>query len=92
MFRIIDKDKIIYFTYQKDADNYLDFMKNGLKIIRVSGRTYYFNNGDRLTNVSLRGEKEQRYVLHTRTSRTVKSERLQRKHVECVNKLIEKCN
>ena len=92
MFRIIDKDKIIYFTYKKDADNYLDFMTNGLKIIRVSGRTYYFNNGDRLTNVSLRGEKEQRYVLHTRTSRTVKSERLQRKHIECVNKLIEKRN
>ena len=92
MFRIIDKDKIIYFTYQKDADNYLDFMKNGLKIIRVSGRTYYFNNGDKLINVSLRGEKEQRYVLHTRTSRTVKSERLQRKHVECVKKLLEKRN
>ena len=48
MFEVKDGRKTIYFTRQSDADNYNDYLQNGLKVIRTDNRTYYFNNGDRL--------------------------------------------
>lgn len=83
MIEIKDKHRIISFTHQKDADNYKDYLKNGLKVIRKDGRTYHFNNGDRLINVSLQGEENQRYVLHTR-NKTITSEKLQKKHIQAI--------
>ena len=85
MFEVKDKNRTIYFTRQKDADNYNDYLQNGLKVIRADGRTHYFNNGDRLINVSMQGEQKQRYVLHTR-NKTITSEKLQKKHIEAIRK------
>lgn len=82
MYEVKDKNKIIYFTNKTDADNYNDYLKNGLKVIRTQGKTYYFNNGDRLFDVSISDEKN--YVLETRTSRTVTNKKLQRKHLEAI--------
>lgn len=85
MFKVKDGKKIIYFTLQEDADNYNDYLKNGLKVIRVNDKTYHFNNGDYLINVSMRGEEKQRYVLYS-GNRRITSEKLQRKHIQVVNK------
>lgn len=85
MIEVKDKNRTIYFSRQADADNYNDYLQNGLKVIRTDGRTYHFNNGDRLINVSMHGEQKQRYVLHTR-NRTITSEKLQKKHIQAINK------
>lgn len=83
MIKIKDGNKIISFAHQIDADNYKEYLENGLKIIRKDSRTYHFNNGDRLINVSLQGEEKQRYVLHTR-NKTITSEKLQKKHIQAI--------
>ena len=85
MIVIKDKNKTIYFTRQSDADNYNDYLQNGLKVIRTDNRTYYFNNGDRLIDVSMHGEQKKRYVLHSGNG-TITSEKLQRKHIQTISK------
>lgn len=82
MYEVKYKNRIIYFTNKTDADNYNDYLKNGLKVIRSQDKTYYFNNGDRLFDVSISNEKN--YVLETRTGRTITSKKLQRKHLEVI--------
>ena len=84
MIEVREKNIIHYFIMQADADNYKDYLKNGLKVIRKDGRTYHFNNGDRLINVSMQGETRQRYVLHYRNGRTATSEKMQKKHIQAI--------
>lgn len=85
MFEVKDKNKTIYFSRKADADNYNDYLRNGLKVIRTDSRTHYFNNGDRLIDISMQGEQKKRYVLHS-GNRTITSERLQRKHIQAIGK------
>ena len=85
MIAIKDGNKTKYFSNQEDADNYNDYLQNGLKVIRTDSRTYHFNNGDRLIDVSMQGEQKKRYVLHS-GHRTITSEKLQRNHIQAINK------
>ena len=85
MIEVKDGNKTIYFAHQADADNYNDYLQNGLKVIRTDNRTYYFNNGDRLIDVSMQGEQKKRYVLHS-SNRTITSEKLQGKHIQAISK------
>lgn len=82
MYEVKDKNKVIYFTDKADADNYNDYLKYGLKVVRTQGKIYYFNNGDRLFDVSISNKKN--YILETRTGRTVTNEKLQRKYLELI--------
>lgn len=84
MIKIIDKNKVIYFANSKDANNYKDYMINSLKVVRISGKTYYFNNGDRLINVTFDNESPKKYVLVTRCNRRIISEKLQKKHITAI--------
>ena len=84
MVEVKDGNKTIYFTRQADADNYKDYLKNGLKVIRKDDRTYHFNNGDRLINVSMQGETKQRYVLHRSNGKQATSEKLLKKYIEAL--------
>ena len=79
-----DGNKTRYFANQADADNYNDYLQNGLKVIRTDGKTYHFNNGERLIDVSMQGEQKKRYVLHS-GHRTITSEKLQRKHIKAIS-------
>lgn len=83
MIKVKDGNKTIYFAHQADVDNYNDYLKNGLKVFRQNGRTYYFNNGDRLIDVSMQDEKEKRYVLHQR-NKTITSPKLQKKYIQAI--------
>ena len=85
MIAVKDGNKTRYFSNQADADNYNDYLKNGLKVIKTDSRTYHFNNGDRLIDVSMQGEQKKRYVLHS-GHRTITSEKLQRKHIKEISK------
>lgn len=82
MYEVKDKNRIIYFFNKTDADNYTDYLQNGLKITRTQRRTYYYNNGDRLINIGIGNEK--RYILETRTGRKITSEKLQKKHIAAI--------
>ena len=84
MFEVKDGNKTIYFTRQADADNYNDYLQNGLKVIKTNNRTHYFNNGDRLIDVSMQDEQKKRYVLRSR-HRTITSEKLQKKHIQAIS-------
>ena len=87
MFEVKDgkRNRIIYFSRKTDADNYNDYLQNGLKVIRTDSRAYHFNNGDRLIDVSMQGEQKKRYVLHS-SNRTITSEKLQRKYIQAISK------
>lgn len=82
MYEVVDKNRRIFFTNKTDADNYTDFINNGLKVIRKQGRTNYFNNGDRLIDVSYNDKKA--YVLVTHTGRRITSVRYQKKHIAVI--------
>lgn len=83
MYEVVDKNnRRILFANKADADNYVDYMHYGLKVIRVQGRTYYFNNGDRLIDASYLGKKI--YVLKTRTGERITSEKLQKRHIAVI--------
>lgn len=83
MIEVKDGKKIICFVNQVDANNYIDYLKNGLKVIRIDNRTYYFNNGDHLIDVTMNGTFK-KYVLRS-GNKTVISEKLQRKHIQVIN-------
>ena len=85
MIEVKDKNITIYFAHQKDANNYIDYLKNGLKVIRASNREYRFNNGDIMYDVSMKNDKIKRYVLHS-GNRRITSEKLQKKHIEAISK------
>lgn len=83
MYEVKDKNKTIYFIKKVDADNYIDFLKNGLKVIRKSNTTFYFNNGDRLIDVSLKHDKTY-FVLITSSGKHISSVKLQKKHIAAI--------
>ena len=85
MIAVKDGNKTKYFANQEDADNYNDYLQNGLKVIKTNNRTYYFNNGDRLIDVSMQDEQKKRYVLRS-GHRTITSEKLQKKHIQAISK------
>lgn len=82
MYEVVNKNRRIFFSNRADADNYTDFMNNGLKVIRKQGRTHYFNNGDRLIDVSYNDKKA--YVLVTHTGRRITSVSYQKKHLAVI--------
>ena len=84
MIEVREKNIIHYFSRQEDADNYNDYLQNGLKVIRKDNRIFYFNNGDRLIDVSLPAEVKKRYVLHRHDGRKATNEKLLKKYIEAL--------
>jgi hypothetical protein len=71
------------FVSDRDYYNYLDYMENGLKIVRQENRATYFNDGSLLTDISLKDETPKRYVLH-KNNRTFKDMKYMKQYVELV--------
>lgn len=69
------------FMAERDYLNYVDYMENGLKVVRKECRAVYFNDGAILTDVSLKGESPKRYVLH-KEGKKFKDTRYTKKYVE----------
>ena len=86
MIEIKEGNKTIWFADQKDADGYTDYLQNGLKVIRKDGRTFYFNNGDTLIDISLPAEENKRYILHYRNGKKATCEKLQKRHIQAIAK------
>lgn len=83
MIKVKDKNKTIYFANKKDADNYNDYLQNGLKVTRKDGRTYHYNDGSKLIDISMQGETRKRYVLH-HSNKRIASEKLQKKYIQAI--------
>lgn len=80
-FEIKHNNTIHYFCKKVDADMFCDYLNNGLKVIKKDEKSYLFNDGSRLTDVSLPNETPARYVLTTRNRRTIFSHRYMKKYL-----------
>lgn len=81
MYEVKDKNKTYLFSNKTDADNYIDYLQHGLKCISQKDRTYCFNNGARLIDVSLYGTNNEKFVLHY-NNKCIVSKTLQQKYIK----------
>jgi hypothetical protein len=81
MYEVKDKNKTYLFSNKTDADNYIDYLQHGLKCISQKDRTYCFNNGARLIDVSLYGTNNEKFVLHY-NNKCIVSKTLQKKYIK----------
>lgn len=72
-----------YFAHGQDYKNYLDYIENGLKIVRRSGNTYYFNNGAIVHMVKDLAENTFKPVLHLR-NKTIRNGKQLTKYTELI--------
>lgn len=80
MFRVDTKKGYKLFTYEEDANNYKDFLENGLKIVGKSCGGWLFNDGSILFDTSIKGATNKTYYLK-QENRGIKSERLLKKYI-----------
>lgn len=80
-----------YFSDKKDADNYIDYMKNGLKVVGKSIGCWKFNDGSLMSDVTMRGETKKKYVLHKcgLGGGRITSERLQKKYIKALEEYLK---
>lgn len=81
VYEVKDKNKTLLFSNKTDADNYIDYLQHGLKCIAKKDRTYCFNNGARLIDVSLYGTNNEKFVLHY-NNKCIVSKTLQQKYIK----------
>lgn len=80
MFRVETKTGYKIFAHEEDATNYIDFLENGLRIVRKSCGGWLFNDGSILLDVSIKGTPNKIYRLK-QENRLIKSERLLKKYI-----------
>ena len=80
MFRVNTKNGYKLFAHEEDANNYKDFLENGLKVVRRSCGGWLFNDGSILFDVTMKGSVNKKYALKI-GNKTITSERLQRKYI-----------
>lgn len=83
-YKIETKKYIIKF-YDKEAYSvYLDFINNGLKVVRKAYNTYHFNDGSRFLDVpAMNGLKAVR-VLTDRHNKQFRNERYFKKYLQAI--------
>lgn len=89
MYKVKDKNKTLLFSNKTDADNYIDYLQHGLKCISQKDRTYCFNNGARLIDVSLYRTNNEKFVLHCNDGRTATNKKFIKKYIECLKKEVQ---
>lgn len=70
---------------EEDANNYRDYLKNGLKVVRKSCGGWLFNDGGLLFDVTMKGSAEKKYILH-KENKSIQSARLLKKYIAVLNK------
>lgn len=84
MFRVDVKNGYKLFSRKEDADNYKDYLANGLKLIGTSCGGWLFNDGSILFDITLPGSKDKNYSLH-RDNQSITSPRLLKKYVALIS-------
>jgi len=62
-------------------EDFNDYRKNGLKIVKKEERTWYFNNGDILYDVSAHDAFPKRYLLEPKFGKMITNKVAQMKHI-----------
>ena len=83
-FTVQTKNSTITFYNETNYKNYLDYLQNGLKIIRKSGYSYHFNDGSRFLNMPSQNGLNQVRILRDRNNKQFKNERYFRKHLQLI--------
>ena len=81
MFRVDTQNGYKLFVKEEDANNYKDFLENGLKIVRKCCGGWLFNDGSILFDISIPGTKKKTYSLK-QGNKNIKSEKLLRRYIE----------
>ena len=86
MIEVKDGKVTHYFVNKTDADNYIDYMENGLRVVGKSIGCWKFNDGSLMSAVTPKGVTEKSYVLHKHgfSGGTITSERLQKKYIKAL--------
>lgn len=74
------------FFWKEDAENYKDFLENGLKIVRQSCGGWLFNDGSVLHDISIGINKK--YVLR-KGNKTYNALRYQKKYIEVLKSYLQ---
>ena len=74
----------IFFNQERER-NFIDFIENGLKLIKKENKIYTFNNGCRLVDISINDGQPARYILHDEIgSKTYEAERYLKKYIALI--------
>lgn len=84
VFTVQTKKSTITFYNEANYKNYIDYLQNGLKIIRKSGYSYYFNDGSRFLDVPAQNGLNAVRVLIDRNNHQFKNERYFKKHLQAI--------
>jgi hypothetical protein len=83
-FKVTTSKTTIVFAHKEDYINYLDYINNGLRVVRKLNNTYYFNNGSRLIDAPARNLIPTTRVLITRTNERYTNEKYLRKYLQAI--------
>lgn len=83
-FTVTTKNSIITFMHESDYNNYMDFVNNGLKVIRKKDTSYIFNDGSRFLYVPAHNGMNEVRVLTDRHNKQFKNEKYFKKHLQTI--------
>jgi hypothetical protein len=86
MYKVRVNSKTICFQNKEDADNYNDYLKNGLKVVKKEDRTWYFNNGDVLYDVTAPDDFPKKYLLEPKFGEMITNKVVQLKHIFLIDR------
>ena len=83
-FTVKTKKTIIIFMNESDYNIYMDFVNNGLKVIRKKDNSYFFNDGSRFLDMPARNGLNAVRVLTDRKNQQFKNERYFKKYLQAI--------
>ena len=83
-FTVKTKKTIIIFMNESDYDIYMDFVNNGLKVIRKKNNSYFFNDGSQFLNIPARNGLNAVRILTDRRNQKFKNERYFKKYLQAI--------
>ena len=84
MYKVQTKTGYISFSNKSDADNYQDFLDNGLRIVGKSCGAILFNDGSRVYDATMKNSSVKNYVLHKPDDTRITSKRLMKKYIDLI--------
>ena len=83
-FTVKTKKTIIIFMNESDYNMYMDFVNNGLKVIKKKDNSYFFNDGSQFLNIPARNGLNAVRILTDRRNQKFKNERYFKKYLQAI--------
>ena len=84
-YTVKTKKSIIIFMHESDYNMYMDFINNGLKVVRKKDGSYFFNDGSRFLDNKLHAVR----VLTDRKNQQFRNERYFKKYLQAIEEYTE---